>query len=462
MRSGTLTRRLFARIVPTIAATIVIIGGLAFYSTNHEINHVYDAQLINNANVLWALLKHEFQEHEFQEKANTPKEMDDIDFTVDNQLSFNEDADDYADARMFRIWQGDKIVMYSDTALPKDVPRQKLGFANISYKGEDWRIYSLVLPDTPISVEVGEKMMLRDTLVRNILQDLFLPLFVLIPAVSVLLWMGIKNGLDTIRLLVEQIYRRSPDDLAPVDVTSLPDDLAPLGKSINQLFVKLEHSIDAERRFADHAAHQLRTPLAGLKLQIQMLKKADNEQEREAIVNELENTTDRSSQLIGKLLTAARIGYQPISLIPLPLYKVTASIIADMGMMITQKRLDVSLEGNESAYINADETLLRLLISNLVENAIKFTPSAGEIRVHIAPQNDKWRLSISDTGPGIPADQRDAVFQRFYRVDTPHIGGTGIGLAIVAEIVERLSGSIALKIPESGQGLLVEVLLPKA
>jgi two-component system sensor histidine kinase QseC len=133
-----------------------------------------------------------------------------------------------------------------------------------------------------------------------------------------------------------------------------------------------------------------------------------------------------------------------------------------MGNIIREKNLDIALEDNETALVQADEPLLRLLITNLLDNAVKFTPPGGKIRATVALNNGMGYLSISDTGPGIPADQRVAVFQRFYRVDSPHVDGTGLGLAIALEIVERLRGSIQLKSVESGQGLLVEVSLPKA
>jgi len=160
-------------------------------------------------------------------------------------------------------------------------------------------------------------------------------------------------------------------------------------------------------------------------------------------------------------LRAARVTHQPIKLQSVPLYNVTASVIAEMGNIIRGKNLDVALEGDETTLVQADEPLLRLLITNLLDNAVKYTPSGGNIRANIVSRNGMGCLLISDTGPGIPADQRAAVFQQFYRVDSPHVEGTGLGLAIALEIVERLRGTIELKSVESGQGLLAEIALPK-
>lgn len=456
MNKTTLGRKLFIRIAPTIITTILVIGGLAFYSATKEINTVYDAQLISNANVLWTLVSDEIKEGE----GDYPKKVDDIDLSVADQLSLNESADDYADSRMFRVWESGKMMMYSDTALPPAIPKQQNGFSTISYKGEDWRIYALPIPKTMISIEVGEKMDLRDTLVTNILINIALPLLLLVPIVGVLIWFSISNGLGVIRDLVEQIRKRSPDDLSHVNAELLPKDLAPLGKSLNQLFTKLEHSFTAEKRFTDHAAHQLRTPQTTTKLQLQMLAKATTPEERETLIKELMQSNERGTKLINMLLTSARLNHQSILLQPVAVYRAIASAMAELGLLAKQKKIEMSLEGSEAATVVADEALLKLMMQNLIENAIKYTPENGSVHVKIELEEQSCKISVSDTGCGIPEKERELVFGRFYRVATPEAEGSGLGLAIVAEIIERFDGKIALKTPDSGSGLLVEVILP--
>jgi len=309
---------------------------------------------------------------------------------------------------------------------------------------------------------VGEKKSLRDKLVFNILLQLSFSLLILAPTVGLLIWLGIKSGLGTIRTLVRAIRSRSPDDLSSIPIEDLPRDLSPLGKSINQLLAKLEHSLTAERRFSDHAAHQLRTPLAGLKLQLQMLAKEDDERERMALIDDLTRSTNRATHLVEQLLRVARVSHQPVNMKALPLYHTTASVISEMANVAAEKQLDISLEGQKEASVRADELLMKLMISNLMDNAIKYTPASGTIRINVLPQDGMWCLSIRDTGPGISESEREAVFHRFYRAANAVTDGTGLGLAIVGEIIDRMSAKITLKTPESGQGLRVEVLLPKA
>lgn len=457
MNNSTLTRKLFLRIAPVVIVTIVVIGAFAFNSATREIDNIYDAQLINDANVLWGLLQHRLQ----RPMVGPPQRIDDIDFNMDNQLALNEDADDYADAHMFRCWADGRILVYNSTAFLSDVPQEKAGFSTVPYKGETWRVYSLPIPNSTIVMEVGEKIALRETLVSNILLNLFFPLLILIPIIGFLIWLGINSGLSSIHGLVRDIRTRSPDDLSAIPVEALPRDLLPLGRSINQLLAKLARSLTLERRFSDLAAHQLRTPQAGVKLLLQMFANADTEKERQAIVADLVASNDRAMHLIEQLLRLARVSHHPLELMPVPLYHVAASVLAEFGNILNERQLDVSLEGDEQAEVKTDESLLRMMISNLMDNAIKYTPIGGRIEVVVSSEPGRCRLSISDSGSGIPPDQREAVFQRFYRIDTLQTEGAGLGLAIVADVADRLATTIELTTPSWGNGLRINLNLPK-
>ena len=457
MSARSLSRRLFIRIAPTIIIFALFVGGLAFYSATREINRVYDAQMISTANVLWSIVSDEVKE-EASEKA---KSVDDVDFSIGNQLAINDFADDYADAHMFRVWRADKIAMLSHDAPTAAISRQSAGFAEAEFQGEVWRIYALPLPGTPFSIEVGEKASLRKTLVDNILVDLLAPLLLLIPIAGLLIWLGINSGLGAVRTLAQQVKARSAEDLSPVDTGAMPDDLVPLGDSINQLMSKLGHSFAAEKRFVDDAAHYLRTPLAALKLQLQMLAQTTSDAERQALIGDLMRSNERAAKLVSQLLTSARLDHQKISLRPVPLHHTLSAVMAELGVLAAHKHLEMSLEGAPDAQVRAEEVLLRLMLENLVENAIKYTPPGGKIQVSVTPADGAWTVSIRDTGPGIPEDQRALVFERFYRLDGPTQEGSGLGLSIVADILKKFSGQIRLQ-DAPGAGLLAEVTLPVA
>lgn len=457
MRSNTLTRSLFLRIAPTILVTICIVGFLAFKAAKYQINHVYDAQLISSANMTWLVV-----EDEMLVPIERFRRIRKIDLNASNQKQLNEFASAYADSRMFRVWKGGRLAMISDGALKQELPQQQEGFVTVTEGDDYWRIYTLAIPDTSITVEAGEKISLRDSLVRNILLTLATPLGLLIPLVGLLLWVGIGSGLGTVRAMIEQIRSRSSDDLSPLTLAQVPRDLAPLGMSINQLLTKLEKSLNSERRFAEHAAHHLRTPLAALKLQLQMLAGARNEAERISLVTDLTASVDRASHLVGQLLTSTRVSHQPLARVRIDLQPFIVSLIEELAPIAAQKRIAFSFDGTPDAAVYADETLLRLLFGNVIENALKYTPEEGSVAVALQAEGESIHFRVTDSGPGIPEVERGLVFERFYRVGTPKAHGTGLGLAIVAEIAARLAGRITLNTAPSGQGLQVEITLPRA
>ncbi|MDO1581365.1 sensor histidine kinase [Rhizobium oryzicola] len=450
----TLSQRLFLRILPTLIITIGLVGLFAYRSATREINTIYDAQLLNDANVLWALLERPLTRSRTAHTIQVP------DLDMDDQLALNEDAADYAEAHSFRVWKGSKLKFVSSNAFPESVPKFHPGFSNFTYDGDLSRVYSLPIPDNDIVIEVAEDIELREDLVENILLNLFLPLGVLIPAVAGLIWVVINNGLSHIGDLVRQIRSRSPDDLTPLPKEDLPRDLVPLAASLNQFLEKLKMSLTLERRFSDLAAHQLRTPQAGIKLLLQMLDKADTEDERRALMRDLVASNDRAMHLIEQMLNLARVSHQALRLEEINLHNIAASCVADFGMLLTSRNFQVELVGDEDATVESDGMLLRMLLDNIVDNAIKYSPDGSRLQLSIEDHGGgHFRLSVCDAGPGIAPEHRAAVFQQFHRLDMDR-QGTGLGLAIVAGIAERLSIQISLGSSPWGNGLRVDLDIP--
>ncbi len=454
----TLSQRLFTRILPTLMIAIVIIGLLAYRSATREINNIYDAELINDANTLWVLLRHPLEKAQSRPTVQVP----DLDFNMQNQLVLNQDADDYADAHSFRVWKGASLAFVSSNAFGREVPSFPEGFSDYNDGQDLWRVYSLTISGSGIIVEVAEKAELRQNLVENILLNLVLPLAVLVPALAALIWLVIHGGLGQIRRLIQQIRSRSPDDLSPVDVAGLPRDLVPLAISFNRFAEKLAVSLTLERRFSDLAAHQLRTPQAGIKLLLQLLEKAETEEERQALTRDLVASNERSMHLIEQMLALARVSHQPLRLHDINLYDVVASSLADLGRQLTDKKIQLTLKGPETAELCSDTVLLRMLLDNLMDNAIKYSPPGGRLDVHLmADEDHAWILVIRDDGPGIAPEHRRNVFRPFHRLALDQ-QGSGLGLAIVAGIAQRLGIGISLDDPPEGKGLEIRLLLPRS
>ena len=193
-----------------------------------------------------------------------------------------------------------------------------------------------------------------------------------------------------------------------------------------------------------------------------MLAQATSEEEKKEILHELVLSNERAGKLINMLLTSARLSHQQVTLQPLAVYPSIATVMAYVGLIAKEKNIEMELSGAEDAHVPADETLFKLMMANLIENAIKYTSAGGNVQVTIEPQNDTCKISVMDTGCGIPEEERTLVFERFYRVSTPVAEGSGLGLAIVKEIIEKFSGTIELKPGANGTGLLVEIILPAA
>jgi signal transduction histidine kinase len=452
-----LSQQIFLRTLPTVIIAIAIVSALAYRSGIREINNIYDAELINDANVLWSLLRRPLS----RPLPAHPVVVPDLDFNMDNQLALNDDADDFADAQMFRTWKGDVRSIVSGNSLPESVPRFKNGFSNYVYGEDTWRIYVLSIPSTDISIEVGQKMELRAGLVEKILLNLSFPLLILVPIIAFLIWIGISNGLASIRGLVRQIRSRNPDDLEMISSEGLPNDLIPLAASLNTLLGKLDKSLTIERRFSDLAAHQLRTPQAGIKMLIQLLARADTAEERQQLMNDLTASNDRAMRMIEQLLRLARVSHQPVTMVPINLHQLVALAMADFGKILDMRHFKAELAGSSDAVVRSDSTLLRLMFDNVFDNAMKYSPDGSPIFVEIKGDDGNWLLSISDAGPGVPPDRRDAVFQRFNRLGDSNVEGAGLGMTIVADIANRLGIAVALKTSHWGHGLRVEMRIPR-
>jgi signal transduction histidine kinase len=448
----TLGQRLFLRILPTIIITIGIIGFFAYRSATREIDNIYDAQLINDANVLWSLLKRPLTSSEPRPEIHVP----DLDFNMDNQLAINEDADDYADAHSYRAWRGEALALESSNAFPAAVKQFKSGFTDVSFQGDFWRVYSLPIPDSDVTIEVAENIQLRETLVGNILANLSLPLLVLIPVIAIITWLAIGDGLRAIHHLVSQIRSRNSEELSRISNAGLPRDLSPLVHSLNGLLHKLERSIAMERQFSDLAAHQLRTPQAGTKLLLQLLERSETEEERKALVADLVTSNERAMYLIEQLLRLARVGHQPLTLERLALDEVIAAVRARFAPTLASHGFTLEVVACAEAIVMVDRALLGVMLDNVLDNAMKYSPDGSQIRIAAEPAARGWLLSISDRGPGIAPEDRSGAFGRFNRLNSAaDIDGAGLGLAIVSDIAGRLDIAIRLETPDWGEGLRV-------
>jgi two-component system OmpR family sensor kinase len=282
---------------------------------------------------------------------------------------------------------------------------------------------------------------------------------VILPLLGVLGWWIVGRGLAPLAALADSLARRAPTSLEPMPTLEAPDEVQPLVRSLNDLLARLGDAFDTQPRFAADAAHELRTPLTALTLQIQVARRAESPEERAVALDRLEQGVKRATRLVQQLLTMARL--EPDAARPttsFDLAAVAASVVEEKTPFAEQQRLSLALAA-APVKLCGQEDALRILLANLVDNALRYTPPGGSVEVRVRPDGDLALVEVADSGPGIPEEERERVFDRFYRGRQAPSGGSGLGLAIVRQIVTLHGGSITLGKSPSG-GLLVSARFP--
>jgi two-component system sensor histidine kinase TctE len=311
------------------------------------------------------------------------------------------------------------------------------------------------------TVAVGETLIKCRILAREILLGMLLPQLLLLALAAVLVWLGVGRGLQPLEALVEAIRRRSHRDLSPLEEGAAPLEVRPMVGAINGLLDRLNATLSAQRRFVADAAHQLRTPLAGLKTQTEL---ALRERDPTALAHSLAHihgATERSAHLVNQLLALARAepgADRPDRFQFVDLKDIAKETTADWVSPALRKSIDLGFESEtDRVSVTGDAVLLRELLSNLLDNAIRYTAEGGRVTVRVARTGADSTLSVEDSGPGIPEAERGHVFEPFHRVLGSGQEGCGLGLSIVREIAERHGAAVTLGGGADGHGTLVEV-----
>lgn len=375
--------------------------------------------------------------------------------------------------------RGETVSGYADLPpVPSNVPRSELypalvRFYHADYNGEPVRIAALLQPVFDDSmrgialIQVGETLDARRALSRRILLNTLLRQALLVLAVGTLVWFAVRLVLQPLMRLKNEVETRPLSDLSDVDPALVHREVRPLVGAMNGAMGRLQELIAGQRRFIADASHQLRTPLTVLKTQAELALRENDPAAMREIVRSIAATTDSTVHLANRLLTLARIehGGDSAALMPVSLTQVARQVGLDLALPAVQKSIDLALEAPQEAMVQGHALLLHELVSNLLDNAIRYTPAGGAVLLRVSEQGSTVLLEVQDSGAGIPESERDKVFSPFYRAAAAletNPGGTGLGLAIVRDIVALHGGAISLKGSDTGQGLKVVVRLPAA
>jgi two-component system OmpR family sensor kinase/two-component system sensor histidine kinase QseC len=336
-----------------------------------------------------------------------------------------------------------------------------LGYADLSLRGEAWRAYGLQTADGVI--QIAQPVRVREGLARAAAERVVIPLILLLPImIGAVAWI-VSRGLLPLRFVTTEVQRRDVRSLAPLNTHNLPLEIEPLVSELNRLLDRLQRAFSVQRAFISDAAHELRSPLTALRLQLQLLDRAPDEAARIEARSRLGAAVERAIHLVEQLLALARSEPQDASpgFDTVDLSAAAAEGISDAHELALSRHIDLGLDATPNLKIHGDREALRVLVRNLVDNAVRYTPPHGSVQVRCCSTPDEAVLEVTDTGPGIAPADRERVFDRFYRRAAAQESGTGLGLAIVKAIAERHGARVALS-EAPGGGLRATLSFPRS
>jgi signal transduction histidine kinase len=314
------------------------------------------------------------------------------------------------------------------------------------------------------TIQVAQSSSLRTELAAAAALRLLVPILAVLPLLAGLVWLILDRGLAPLSRVARAVGARSPGSLDPLPAEGLPGEVRPLVDALNRLLARLAEAFTVQRRFAADAAHELRTPLTALALQIQLAERARDDADRAAAFAKLKEGVKRATRLVQQLLAMARLepeaSERPFERVALD--ALAQSVVAELAPLAAARPATLALTRVEPVDVTGNEDALRLLLNNLVDNAIRYVPAGGRIEVRTFRRGGEAVLEVADDGPGIPAEERARVFDRFYRVAGTDAPGSGLGLAIVRQVADLHHGRVELADGLGGKGVTVGATFPVA
>ncbi|HEX6703484.1 MAG TPA: ATP-binding protein [Albitalea sp.] len=428
-------RLLFALLL-MLAVAAAIMGGLTYRNVLAETESLFDYQLRQMALSL----------------------RDQGEIAPDQARAFADEQLDF----VIQIWTVDGRSIYASRA-HSDLPaRALLGFADVQAGAQTWRTFSVATPQRVI--QVAQPVVIRQRLAADAAWRSVTPLLLIAPVMALVMWRVAALTLRPLRSVAADVRRRDEQSLAPLPTEDLPEEVSPLVTAFNQLLQRLSRSLDAQRAFVSDAAHELRSPLTALKLQLQLLRRAPDDAARGEAIAALGDGIERAVRLVEQLLTLARSepGAPPATMEALDLSEVVRQAVADTVPFALARGSELELEADAPVPVRGDRTLLSVLARNLADNALRYAPAGSKVQITVRRDGGGAVLHVDDAGPGIPPGERERVFDRFYRrAASADEAGTGLGLAIVKSVAALHGANVALADAPLG-GLRVVVRFPSA
>jgi signal transduction histidine kinase len=354
-----------------------------------------------------------------------------------------------------QVWDASGVLVYiSRRGAP--LPLRAAGYDSVTLDGEEWRVFTLQTPER--AIQVAAPADLRSGRATAMALRILLPILASIPLYGVLIWLIVGHGLRPLTGIAGAIRRREPASLEPLPEQRLPEEVAPMVSELNALLVRLRAALEKQKRFTADAAHELRSPLTALQVQLDTLARARSPDESREALAGLRAGVRRASRLVEQLLTMARLEPQArVQRVALSLDQVVAEVATELEPFAEARKVELRLERLERAPLEGEPQGVHALVRNLADNALRYTPAGGVVRLAAFAEGGRARLVVEDSGPGIAAADRHRIFDRFFRLPGSSAEGSGLGLAIVRQVAEAHGASLELGEGAGGRGLRVTV-----
>ncbi|MDL2198735.1 ATP-binding protein [Halopseudomonas aestusnigri] len=445
-------KRILVRVLGLLLVSTLIMGWASHHDSTHEVEELFDAQLGQSARVLIGLLGASQGQIPTEQLAQalleTSGEHPKLGHRYESKLAFQ-----------VRNAEG-RVIARSFNVPPLTAADWQPGFADLQQAQHQWRSYVLESPDSGLAVWVGERSDVRGELVDKIVRGTLVPDLLGIPLLVLLVWFAIGSGLKPLDELARLIRLREPNSLQPIVLSDLPQELEPVQAALNRMLEQLHQLLAREQRFIADAAHELRTPLAVLKIHAENAMQANEPAERDQALQHLRRGVERATRLISQMLTLARLADdQQRQRVPVALLQSCRDAVAELLPLALRRDQELELvsDGSLPEQVEMEPGSLGMLLQNLVGNAIQHTPDGGRILISLQQQADQLVLRVEDSGSGVAPADRERLLERFHTQGNSQ--GAGLGLSIVQRIVERHQGSMLLGDSPLG-GLLVQASFP--
>jgi two-component system sensor histidine kinase QseC len=462
------------RLLFSLLLVISMIGSFTVWTSYresaHEVQELFDAQLAQSARVLLSILLTRTQHEDFksiQEFLDAGGKMPAVSLdNTDDEL--DHDFHNYERKISFQLWDKDgRLLLHSASVGSEPLSPAGLKPNGKGYRDEiktdgTWRIFSLWDVKQEYLIQVGERYDIRGELVTEIVYHFIMPSVLSLPLLAVLIWWSIGRAMKPLYRIRDAIAHRDPRNLDYMQLENAPVEVVPLVQELNNLFSALNRAFEVERRFTDDAAHELRTPLSALKTQVQVALRSDSEADRQEALENIIIGVDRMTHLLNQMLTLARLdNARDLQLMNVDLEDTISAITRQLAEKTRQKNISVKYQPTQKITFLSEPVSLEMLLRNLIDNAVNYTPAGGEVVIETLENPDEVLINITDTGPGINPEMYERVFERYFRKPGQVQNGSGLGLSIARRCADLLGAKLDLQKPAAGNGLMVQIVLPR-